>query len=280
MVPRFRLYLTVAVAAIVAAGIVVGLTLDTRTTPSQPKGATGKPPVPRLSGAVGAQIMAAFRDWPHGSIDTMQRLGLEHDDGKTAAERATSAVVQYYRGVALLWAGYPSDAGTALEAAKRLGRNSIIHTRADNLLHPNFFEESSGGPGYPVFVPIDSDPLLRKGSQEQEAGHQVSAENLYRRAAKLHPASVAAKVAVAVGLFDESDLTPSFSRLGPLTAQYPKSQVVHYYLGLLLAWTSQGPKAITQFQRVVALGPSTTLGKTAAQFLKQPSASSSGTGSK
>ena len=273
MVPRIRLYLTVAVAGIVGAGIVVGLTLDTRTTPHQPRAEAGKPPVPRLSGAVGAEIMAAFRDWPHGSIDAMQRLGLEHHGGKTVAERRTSALVQYYRGVALLWAGYPSDAEAALESAKKLGSNTIIHNRADNLLHPNFFEEASG-PGYPVFVPTNSDPLLKKGAQEQEAGHQVTAEALYRRAAKLHPTSIPAKVAVAVGLFDEDNLTPSFSRLGPLSKQYPRSQVVHYYLGLLLAWTSQGQEAIAQFRRVVALGATTTLGKTATEFLKQPSASS------
>ena len=272
MSPRIRLYLTVAALAIVGAVVVVGLTLDTRTTPHQPRADSGKPPVPRLSGPVGAQIVAAFTNWPHGSIDTMQRLGLEHDGGKTPAARRASAVVQYYRGVALLWAGYPLDAETALEAAKRLGRNTIIHNKADNLLHPNYFEETSGGPGYPVFIPTESDALLTRGSRQQEAGHQVSAEALYRQAATLHPKSVAAKVAVAVGLFDEDDLTPSFSRLGPLSAKYPKSQVVHYYLGLLLAWTSQGHDAIAQFQRVVALGPATTLGKTAAEFLKQPSA--------
>ena len=118
---QIRLYLTVAAAAIVAAGLAVGLTLDTRTTPHQPKGAPGKPPIPRLSGSVGAEIVAAFSEWPHGSIDAMQRLGLQHAGGKTVAARRTSSVVQYYRGVALLWAGYPRDAEAALELAKKLG---------------------------------------------------------------------------------------------------------------------------------------------------------------
>ncbi len=279
MVPRIRLYLTVAAAAIVAAGLAVGLTLDTRTTPHQPAGAPGKPPIPRLSGSVGAEIVAAFSEWPHGSIDAIQRLGLQHAGGKTVAARRTSSLVQYYRGVALLWAGYPRDAEAALQLAKKLGTNTIIHNRADNLLHPNFFQETTGGPGYPVFIPIDSDQLLARGSQQQEEGHQVSAEALYARAVKLHPESVDAKVAAAVGLFDEDNLTPSFSRLGPLSKQYPSSQIVHYYLALLLAWTSQGQAAIAQFQKVVELDATSKLGKTAAEFLKQPSASSAaGTG--
>src|SRR5262249_2810049 len=151
----------------------------------------------------GAQIIVAFSEWPHGSIDALQKLGLQHAGGKTVAQRRTSSLVQYYRGVALLWAGYPHDAQGALELAKKLGRNTLIHNRADNLLHPNFFQETTGGPGYPVFIPINSDRLLARGSEEQQAGHQVTAESLYARAAKLHPKSVDAKVAAAVALFDE-----------------------------------------------------------------------------
>jgi hypothetical protein len=60
---------------------------------------------------------------------------------------------------------------------------------------------------------------------------------------------------------------PSFSHLGPLTQRFPKSQLVHYYLGLLLAWTAQGQEAVKQFKQTQSLGPNTTLGKQAAQFL-------------
>ena len=53
-------------------------------------------------------------------------------------------IVQYYRGLALLWAGYPADASQALESAKKFGRNTIIQSRADNFLHPNFFQDPHG----------------------------------------------------------------------------------------------------------------------------------------
>jgi tetratricopeptide (TPR) repeat protein len=263
-----RASLYVAVAALVAAAIVVGLTLDTRTTPHQPKAATGKPPVPQgLTGTVGKQIETAFRDWPHGSISTMQRLGLQYLGGKTPKEREQSAIVQYYRGVALLWAGYPADAQTALEKAKSLGRDTVIQGRADNLLHPEYFQPGQGPP-YPVFIPTTNDKLLRQGSALQQQGKQVSAERVFAKAARRQPGNVEALVAEAVALFDEDNLTPAFSNLGPLTAKFPKSQIVHYYLGYLLAWTAQGQQAITQFEKTVKLGPNTEVGKAAKQFLE------------
>jgi hypothetical protein len=269
------LYATVGLACLVAAGVVIGLTLDTRTTPHQPKAVSGKPPVPvGLTGPAAPAIVAAFKNWPHGSIDTMQRLGLQYAGGKTAAERSQSAVVQFYRGVALLWAGYPSDAQQALETAKKLGRNTLIQGRADNLLHPNFFQPASGS-GYPVFVPISKNPLLRRGALLQSQGHQISAERLYRRAARQNPKDVEALVAAAVGLFDEDNLVPAFSHLGPLAQRFPRSQIVHYYLGLLSAWTAQGPEAIKQFKLTKSLGPTTVLGKQADQFLAGLGASSS-----
>jgi tetratricopeptide (TPR) repeat protein len=273
---RSSVYLGVAAAALVAAAIVVALTLDTRTTPHQPKGASGKPPVPQgLTGGVGRQIQSAFRNWPKGSISTMQRLGLQYNSGKTPAARRQSAIVQYYRGVALLWAGYPSDAQTALERAKTLGRDTIIQGRADNLLHPEFFQPAQGPP-YPVFVPSKPNTLLERGSSLQQQGRQVSAERVYTRAVKEQPGNVEALVAQAVGLFDEDNLTPAFSHLGPLTARFPKSQIVHLYLGYLLVWTAQGRQAIDQFQKTVALGPGTAMGKQAKKILDAIAANGAG----
>jgi len=273
---RSSVYLAVVAAALVAAAVVVALTLDTRTTPHQPKGAVGKPPVPQgLTGGVGRQIQSAFRDWPKGSISTMQRLGLQYNSGKTPAARRRSAIVQYYRGVALLWAGYPSDAQTALERAKTLGRDTIIQGRADNLLHPEFFQPAQGPP-YPVFVPSKPNTLLEQGSRLQQQGRQVSAERVYTRAVKSQSGNVEALVAQAVGLFDEDNLTPAFSHLGPLSARFPKSQIVHLYLGYLLVWTAQGRQAIDQFQKTVALGPGTAMGKQAKKILDAIAANGSG----
>ena len=256
--PRVHLYLNVAIAAVAAVGIVIGLTLDTRTTPQQPRAQAGKPPVPTgLPAPVGPQIEAVFREWPHGSIDALQRLGLEYPG---------DAIVQFYRGIGLLWAGYPADAQTALESAKHLGRNTVIQGRADNILHPEYYQPSSG-PSYPVFVPTTRDPLLRSGEEQQIEGHQVTAERLYQRAVSRQPGNVEALVAAAVGLFDEDNLTPTFSHLGPLTQRFPRSQVVRYYLGYLLAWTAQRQAAISQFERTVQLGPDTQFGLSARRFL-------------
>jgi hypothetical protein len=264
---RSALYLNVAIAAIAAAGIAVGLTLDTRTTPHQPKALPGKPPVPRnVPAAVRTQIVTAFKDWPHGSIDDMQRLGLEFLGGTTPAERYTSAVVQYFRGVALLWAGYPSDASQALEKAKSLGRNTMIHNQADSFLHSNYLQTAA--PFYPVFQPTTKNALLEQGSRQQAEGHQVTALHLFERAAKLDPKDPQALTAVALGLFDEDNLAPTFGRLGPLTTRFPKSQVVHYYFGLVLAWTGRGSDAVTQFEQTVKLGPKTALGQQAERILE------------
>ena len=259
MSPRARVYLNVAIATVAAVGIVVGLTLDTRTDPIQPRPFPGKPPVPRsVPGPAGPAIEQAFRDWPHGSIDEVQKLGLQYPK---------NAIVQYYRGVALLWAGYPSDAESALQLAKKLGTNTIIQGRADDLLHPDFFEPTSGPP-YPVFEPVAPNALLERGSTLQAEGHQESAERLYVRAAHLDPADAEAQVAVGVGLFDEDNLTPAFSKLDSVMRRFPASQSVHYYLGYLFAWTRQASAAVTQFEQAVKLGPTTELGKASTRLLE------------
>jgi predicted Zn-dependent protease len=257
--PRARVYLSVALASLVAAGVVVGVTLDTRTDPSQPQPFKGKPPVPQgIPAPYATAIDGAFRSWPHGSISAMQQLGLTYPK---------SAIVQYYRGVALIWAGYPDDAATALELAKKLGTNTIWQGRADDLLHPQYFEPTSGAP-YPVFEPLGRNALLERGSLLQQEGHQESAEQLYAEAAKRDPGNAEAQVAAAVGLFDESNLVPSFSHLGPLVKRFPQSQSVHYYLGFLLAWTHQENSAIEQFEDTVKLGPGTELGRTSTRLLE------------
>jgi tetratricopeptide (TPR) repeat protein len=256
----------VAVAAIAAAGIVIGLTLDTRTDPAQPHALSGKPPLPvNVPVQVRPQILAAFKSWPKGSIEAMQRLGLEHLGGDTPKERYVSAVVQYFRGVALDWAGYPIDASAALERAKTLGKNTMIHNQADSLNHRSFLQ--TGPPFYPVFQPSSPNKLLQQGSRLQVEGHQVSAEHLYAKAAKLDPKDVAAHIAVAMGLFDEDNLLPTFSRLGPLVKANPRSQAAHYYFGLVLAWTGQSEDAIGQFKQTVTLGPRNPIGKQAEAIL-------------
>jgi len=251
--PRARVYVLVAGAAGLAVAVVLGVTLATRQTPLQPKPLAGKPPVPTpLVTPVAGQIRAAFSAWPHGTITTLEQL---------AAARPRDAAVQLSLGLALVYGGYDSDGASALQLAKKLGRDTSVEVQADSLLHPQYF------PGYPLFAYDGADALLRRGAVLQAEGHQHSAEAVYARAAHLQPASDDAQVAAAVGLFDKSDLTLAFSHLGPLTTRFPHSQTVRYYLGLLLAWTGQGDDAVTQFKRAVALDPGSALGRNAAEFL-------------
>jgi len=252
---RGRIYLVVAGVAALAVALVVGVTLATRQTPVQPKPLAGKPPVPSpLVTPVANEIRAAFAAWPHGTITTLEGL---------AAARPRDADVQLSLGLALVYGGYDSDAVTALQEAKRLGRDTSVEAQADSLLHPQYF------PGYPLFAYSGPNALLRRGAVLQAEGHQHSAERVYAEAARRQPRSDEAEVAVAVGLFDKSDLTPAFSHLGPLTTRFPHSQTVRYYLGLLLAWTGQGDAAVTEFKRAVALAPGSALGRNAAEFLSR-----------
>ena len=245
----------VAGVAALAAGAVLGVTLATRQTPQSLQPLKGKPGVPKaLPTPASSQIRTAFRNWPHGTLDTMENLGEEYPH---------DPVVQLYLGIALLWAGYDPDAEAVLEhvKSKGVGWDTPWEIQADNLLHPQYFLDD------PLFKPIGNEPILWRGYLLQAEGHQHSAEHLYAVAAKRDPDDAQAQVAVAVGLFDKDDLSASFSRLGPLTQRFPRSQSVRYYLGLLLAWTDQRSPAITQFEKTVALGKRTALGLSAEAFL-------------
>jgi tetratricopeptide (TPR) repeat protein len=253
MPSRQRALVVVAGAALLAAAAVLAITLATRQTPAQPKALSGAPGVPKLLPTpAAAAIRAAYRSWPRGSLDAMLTLGREDP---------RDPVVQFYLGIALLWSGYGSDAVAPLEAAKRLGRDTLWEVQADNLLHPQYFTND------PVFTPLGSNALLRRGAVLQAEGHRHSAERLYLEAAAQEPGNDEAQVAAAVGRFDKGDLAASFSRLGPLTRRFPHSQTVRFYLGLLLAWTGQRDPAVAQFEQAVALGKGTRLGTSAREFL-------------
>jgi tetratricopeptide (TPR) repeat protein len=255
MSSRQRVSLIVAGVAALAAGAVLAITLATRDTPQAFQPLKGSPGVPKvLPTPASSRIRAAFRNWPHGSVDTMEKLGLQYP---------RDPVVQLYLGIALVWAGYDADAEPVLERVKSkgVGWDTPWEIQADNLLHPQYF------PNYPDFTPLAGDPLLHRGAILQAQGHQHSAEHLYLEAAKRDPRNAEAQVAAAVGRFDKGNLSASFSRLGPLTLRFPRSQSVRFYLGLLLAWTGQRDPAVVQFKKAVALGKGTPLGISAAAFL-------------
>jgi predicted Zn-dependent protease len=259
-----------AVAAIVVAGVavVVGVVLATGQDPPQPKAQCGKKPLSALlipgtgKPAVNAEVKAAM-----GSVGKLEQLEnrYPHDPA-----------VQINFGRALVCAGYLDDATQALEAAKRAGRDTQYEIDADQLLHPTFFQN-----GYPVFAPSNgSIPQLVRGAVLQRQGHQHSAERQYLAAARLHPDDVEALVAAAVGRFDEDNPSAAFSHLGPLSKRFPKSQVVRYYLGLLLVWIGQRDQAVSEFEKTVQLGPKTPLGSQVSALLRQIRQSGTNTTSK
>jgi Flp pilus assembly protein TadD len=260
MSPTARIRLLVLAAATVAAGTVVGVVLATGSNPPQPQTQCPTAPsplvVPGVSSTQVAAVRRAFSSWSAASVPALERL---------ARDNPKDPVVAFNYGIALLCRGYLADASTALARAKSAGRDTYYEMRADELLHPQFFQPTDGL--YPVFQPQGKDPLLVRGALAQRQGHQHTAEQLYARAAKLHPDEVEAKVAVAVGLFDEDHLNRSFSRLGPLTTRYPDSQSAHFHLGLLAVWTGQAKAAETQFAAAERLGPRTALGKQASALV-------------
>lgn len=248
----------VGAATVVAAGTVVGVVLATRQDPVQPKQQCAREPRALIVPGVGnpqaaAAVRRAFAAWPQGTLVDLEVLSSRYP---------RDPVVQFNYGSVLFCAGYTDDALQAYRAAKQTGLDTQYRITADNLLHPQYFDQ-----GYPIFEPTGRDPLLIRGNLLQREGHQVSAERLYRRAAKLHPDDPEALTAAAVGRFDEDDLSASFSRLGPLARRFPHSQTVRYHLGLLLLWIGQGTRGVQELELARNDGPATTLGREAGRLL-------------
>jgi tetratricopeptide (TPR) repeat protein len=257
MAPANRVRLIVALAAVAAAAIVVGVVYATRQDPPQPTARCkqGMKPyiVPGTATANVAAVRVAFARGPKGAAQALEPLALA---------ATGDPVVQFNYATALYCAGFVSDAESSYRAAKKAGRDTFYEIQADVVLHPQFFDQ-----GYPPFVSETRDPLLVQGEILQRAGHERSAERVFARAARLHPGNDEAQVAAAVARFDMDDLSASFSRLGPLVKKFPRSQSVRFHLGLLLAWTGQRDQAVVEFRRARALGPTTRLGRQAATFL-------------
>jgi Flp pilus assembly protein TadD len=261
MSPATRVRVLVGAAAVAAAGVVAGVVLATRQDPPQPKAQCASAPQPLLVPGVPTTHATEVRE-AIAQPAKKAALALE----PLAQDNPRDPVVQFNYGVALFCSGYLNEASQAFRAAKTVGRNTFYEMRADEILHPQYFSPQDGL--YPLFQPIQPDPLLIRGVVQQRQGHQHSAERLYRQAASARPNDDEAQVAAAVGLFDEDNLSTSFSRLGPLVKRFPASQSVRYHLGLLLAWTGQRDQAIVEFRLARSLGAGTSLGKQAETFLR------------
>src|ERR1041385_346821 len=258
MSPVVRTRLVVGLVALIAAGTVAGVVYATRQTPEQPKAQCKHSPKPFLVPGVPSSHVEAVRlalaQPPKAAAHALEPIALRDPN---------DPVVQFNFGSALYCAGYLADAAQAYRAAKKAGYDTYYEIQADATLPPQFSQQ-----GPPIFEPQGNDPLLLQGVVLQRQGRQHSAERLYERAAKLHPDQAEGQVAAAVGRFDEDNLSASFSRLGPLTKRFPRSQTVRFHLGLLLAWTGQRNLAVREFRLARSLGPATRLGKESDVFLR------------
>ena len=171
MSPRVRVYGIVAACAVAAAGLTVGITLATRTTPQKTaQGRTGRPPLvldlgvrtdreavdlrraanlynagkATAAGAIfarypspEAQVGSALASWP-GGFSKLRSL---------AEQRPRDSAVQLNYGLGLFWRGDDAEAKAAWGAARRAQPDTPYAVRAEDLLHPNFPR------GLPTFVP-------------------------------------------------------------------------------------------------------------------------------
>lgn len=261
--PGLRVRVVVGLLAVAAAGTVVGVVYATAQHPAQPKAECATRPSPLLVPGVASRNRATVT-----ALMAQPAVAAARALEPLAQAAPNDPVVQFNDGVVLFCAGYLNEATQAFLAAKKAGYDTYYEMRADQILHPQYFQPSDGL--YPVFEPTGKvGPLLVRGVVLQREGHQHSAERLYARAARLHPDDDQAEVAAAVGRFDESNLVASFSHLGPLVERFPHSQSVRFHLGLLLAWTGQRTQAVREFTLARALGPKTMLGEQANAFLSK-----------
>jgi tetratricopeptide (TPR) repeat protein len=229
-----------------------------------------------LQAAVGAAVAA----WPQGTVGKLRALAEDNPD---------SALVRLHLGLALYVGGADAGAAAQWREAERRDPDTPAALRAEDLLHPEM------APGRPFFfpsfgVPPKLEPLaaqdqlvaLRRravnggvkakllyGVALQQVGRPLSARAEFAAALALHPESLAAQVADAVGRFDKDDPAAAFSRLGPLTRAHGDSPLVRFHLGLLLLWLGEVEEARAQLQRAVAADPRGFYGREAKKLLSR-----------
>ena len=178
MSKRVEVVAIVAAAAVAAAGVVVGITLQTRTTPHQPQARSrARRRVPtNLPEPWGPPIEQAFEDWPKGSIDAMQRIGLQYPKRRpvvAALPRASRC------------------SGPGIRATRRprsSARRSSAATRssevwADNLLHPRTSSPRRRLPDLPADAAEPRCSSRARGCRRRGTRSRPSASTSGRRAA-------------------------------------------------------------------------------------------------
>lgn len=260
MSPRLRVWLVVGAAAVAAVGVVVGVTLATRSDVHKQ---TSRPPPfvadPTAPPGVARDVRQALAAWPAGTVRRLRILAQRYPG---------SALVRLELGLALAFAGDQMDASRAWHESRRVQPDSPSAVRASDLLHPRT------PPGLPPFVPaftrsrtVAQHHLLR-GVAFQQALRPVSAEREFAAAARAAPNDPEALTAAAVGRYDKERPSAAFSRLGPLARRFPHAQTVRFHLGLLLIYLGDIPQAKRELALARADGPQTPLGKRAQALLR------------
>lgn len=259
-----------AVAAAAAASV-VALTAVTADHPPKPR--TGKPPfsadwtVPR---PLAAEVRSAIAAWPHDTLPRLQAFAVAHP---------RSAFVHLHLGYAQYWSRDDAGALSQWQTAKRVDPDTPSAILADDLLHPNsprglpqFFPSFDlGARSFAALAAAARRPDVRAklayGVALQRLGRPVSAERQFAAAAALAPNDPEAQVAAAVGRFDKDRPSASFSRLGPLTQRFPRSQTVRFHLGLFSIWIRDFADAKKQLRLAVAAAPGTHFAREARTLL-------------
>jgi tetratricopeptide (TPR) repeat protein len=212
----------------------------------------------RNTGSIEAATGAIIASWPDRTVERLQDLA-ERNPG--------SGVVRLNLGLALFATGNLEEARAAWREAERRDPDSPAALRGEDLLNPD------SPPGRPRFLleprVADENEWLVRGSRFERIGHRLSAQKAYDRAVERDPGSLEAKVAAAVARFDKDRPADAFSRLGPLTREYPRAAVLRYHLGLLLLWLPNVEESKRQLRLARALAPSSPYGRQAARLLEQ-----------
>jgi tetratricopeptide (TPR) repeat protein len=217
-----------------------------------------------------AQIGSAFAAWNRNGLETVKSVAAAHPG---------SGVALLHLGIAYYWAGQNANAVAAWNQTAKTAADSPYGVKAEDLLHPRL--SPPGLPSLPYLV-LDFGPApaianlpapreltalaraaakpdarakLLYGSALWGLERPLSAERQFEAAAKLAPHDPLALTAAAVGSFTKANPVRAFSRLGPLTGRFPHSAVVRFHLGLLLLWTGETKKAITQLRLAAADAP-------------------------
>jgi tetratricopeptide (TPR) repeat protein len=213
---------------------------------------------------------------------------------RIAAAHPASSVALLHLGIADYWAGQNADAVAAWEKTAKIDADSPYGVKAEDLLHPGT-KSARTLPGLPYLVlgfgpprAVAKLPAARElaalaraaakpnaqakllyGSALWGLERPLSAERQFAAAAKLAPHDPVARTAAAVGLFTKADPVKAFSRLGPLTGVFPRAAVVRFHLGLLLLWSGERQKAITQLRLAAAEEPGSSYAEDARGLLSR-----------